>query len=377
MQGGVKNYLGNQKMVNAPLKWRSGPQHPSTELAYITKKEKDLLVNQDLHGSLKGGVNRGPSGIMSLNGWGSTDSSQNVSGTAASAAETGSRNARDRAEVQAQFAGSGPALPPGVTPKGALDFRAAAINAGAGQRVNPGFFDSRTRLSPYERALAKAYRQDPRNRFAKKAYRKSGQGGIMDFLTGGGFLGNLLRGVGQKFGLGKKWNEPTYDMSDFNKLTLGGVDPFANLDIRDKWDRRKTEEDINIKDTYDFDDVDFDMREIINTSPDGLTEEEVMANRYNAISRGSPMSDEMWGGIGSTNIGQNYNDMNHLNMEIANNPLLKEAINNQFAGVSGWDQSNNNQAKFEQAALQEPIPGLGPNVNIGDPYNDNIWQGWT
>ena len=60
MQGGVKNYLGNQKMVNAPLKWRSGPQHPSTELAYITKKEKDLLVNQDLHGSLKGGVNRGP-----------------------------------------------------------------------------------------------------------------------------------------------------------------------------------------------------------------------------------------------------------------------------------------------------------------------------
>ena len=43
MQGGVKNYLGNQKMVNAPLKWRSGPQHPSTELAYITKKEKDAL----------------------------------------------------------------------------------------------------------------------------------------------------------------------------------------------------------------------------------------------------------------------------------------------------------------------------------------------
>ena len=72
MQGGVKNYLGNQKMVNAPLHWRSGPQHPSTELAYITQAEKDLLVNKDLHASLKGGVNRGPSGIMSLNGWGDT-----------------------------------------------------------------------------------------------------------------------------------------------------------------------------------------------------------------------------------------------------------------------------------------------------------------
>ena len=253
MQGGVKNYLGNQKMVRAPLKWRSGPQHPSTELAYITKKEKDLLVKHDLHNSLKGGVNRGPSGIMSLNGWGSEDSSQNVSGAAASAAETGSRDARDRAQVQAEFSPgpSGPELPPGVdpvTPQTALDFRAAAINAGAGQRVNPGFFDSRTRLSPNEIALAKAYRNDPNNRFAKRAYRNTGQGGILNMLRRGGFFGNLLRGVGQKFGWGKRYDEPTEDMSEFNKLTLGGVDPFANLDIRDKWDRRKTEED----DTVDF-----------------------------------------------------------------------------------------------------------------------------
>jgi len=80
MQGGVKNYLGKQKTVKAPLHWRSGPKHPSTELAYITKKEKDLLIKKDLHRSLKGGVNRGPSGIISLNGWGSRDSSQNRAG---------------------------------------------------------------------------------------------------------------------------------------------------------------------------------------------------------------------------------------------------------------------------------------------------------
>jgi hypothetical protein len=225
MQGGVKNYLGKQKTVKAPLHWRSGPKHPSTELAYITKKEKDLLIKKDLHRSLKGGVNRGPSGIMSLNGWGSTDSGQNVSGTAASAAETGSRNARDRAEVRAQFTGSGPALPPGVTPQGALDFRAAAINAGAGQRVNPGFFDSRTRLSPNAIALAKAYRNDPNNRFAKQAYRNTGQGGLRGFLTSGGIFGNLIRGVGQKFGWGKKYNEPTYDMSQFSNYGLGGIPP--------------------------------------------------------------------------------------------------------------------------------------------------------
>ena len=73
VQGNVKNYLGKQKIVKAPLHWQSSPDHPTTELAYITKKEKDLLIKKDLHKSLKGGVNRGPSGIMSLNGWGDRD----------------------------------------------------------------------------------------------------------------------------------------------------------------------------------------------------------------------------------------------------------------------------------------------------------------
>ena len=70
MQGGVKNYLGNQEMVNAPKHWKSAPDHPDTELTYITKPEKDLLVKADLHGSLHGSVNKGPSDIISLNGWG-------------------------------------------------------------------------------------------------------------------------------------------------------------------------------------------------------------------------------------------------------------------------------------------------------------------
>jgi hypothetical protein len=54
VQGGVKNYLGKQKEVKAPVKWQSSPDHPKTELAYITKAEKDLLIKKDLHGSLKG-----------------------------------------------------------------------------------------------------------------------------------------------------------------------------------------------------------------------------------------------------------------------------------------------------------------------------------
>ena len=187
IQGGVKNYLGKQKEVTAPVKWKSSPNHPETELAYITKAEKDLLVKKDLHGSLKGGVNRGPSGIMSLNGFGSKDESQNVSGSQVSAAETG---------------GGGS----GMSDDDRRDFRSAAIAAGAGQRVYPGFFDDRNTVSRAELLRAKT--------FNPAAFKAGRRGGIMDFFTGGGFLGNLVRGIGQRFGLGKRFNEP-YDRPQF------------------------------------------------------------------------------------------------------------------------------------------------------------------
>ena len=201
VQGGVKNYLGKQKEVKAPLKWQSSPDHPTTELAYITQAEKDLLVKQDLHGSLKGGVNRGPSGIMSLNGWGSTDPGQNVSGAAASAAESGQNTSDTLAE--------------GMSHQDVKDFQAAAVASGAGQRVNPGFFDSRNTVNPDVLARAKA--------FAPKAYSMNRSSGIMDFISGGGILGNVIRGVGQKFGLGKTYDQPTYDMYGYNNLGIGGT----------------------------------------------------------------------------------------------------------------------------------------------------------
>jgi len=67
IQGGVDNWLGEQKTVSGvPIKWKSQPGAPETELAYITKAEKDLILKKDLHGSLKDGPNRGPNGVMSL-----------------------------------------------------------------------------------------------------------------------------------------------------------------------------------------------------------------------------------------------------------------------------------------------------------------------
>ena len=232
VQGGVKNYLGKQKEVKAPLKWQSSPDHPTTELAYITEAEKDLLVKQDLHGSLKGGVNRGPSGIMSLNGWGSYDSDDpsvdtGMSGTATSAAESGGGSGADARELAAERGRVRSdlgltQLPPGVVDQDTQDYRNAFIAAGGGQRVNPGFFDSKNTVSPAELAAAKAYNPT--------AFRKTRGGGIMDFITGGGILGNIVRGIGQKFGLGKRYNEPTYDMSRFNNTRVyeGTMDPTVN-----------------------------------------------------------------------------------------------------------------------------------------------------
>ena len=200
VQGGAKNYLGKQKQVTAPLKWKSSPDSPETELAYITKAEKDLLVKKDLHGSLKGDVNRGPSGIMSLDGYGSFDDPSDtsrdtgMSGAATSAAESG-RNTSDT-------------LAEGASYRDVQDYRDAFIAAGGGQRVNPGFFDSKNIVSPDE--LARARASNP------AAFKAGRRGGIMDFFTGGGFLGNIIRGLGQKFGLGKTFDEPTYDMRRFS-----------------------------------------------------------------------------------------------------------------------------------------------------------------
>ena len=66
----IKNYLKDVKKITAPLNWKSSPDSPSTQLAYVTKPEIDLLVKANLHGSMDGKPNKGPKGIISLDGGG-------------------------------------------------------------------------------------------------------------------------------------------------------------------------------------------------------------------------------------------------------------------------------------------------------------------
>jgi len=70
ISAGIKNYIGEQENVTVPKKWLSSPDHVVAELAYITPREQKILLDADLYGSLNGEPNRGPGGIMSLQGAG-------------------------------------------------------------------------------------------------------------------------------------------------------------------------------------------------------------------------------------------------------------------------------------------------------------------
>ena len=99
---GIKNYLGKQETVTVPKKWLSSPDHVVAELAYITPREQKILLDANLYGSLNGKPNRGPGGIMSLQGAGDGG---------------GSENAGTNDDGSSSGGGTGPSVeaPPGVT----------------------------------------------------------------------------------------------------------------------------------------------------------------------------------------------------------------------------------------------------------------------
>ena len=150
MQGGVRNYLGKTEEVKAPKYWKSSKDSPSTELVYITEAEKGLLLDANLHGSLDSGKpNIGASGLLSLDGWGSTDSSQNTSGGQGNQSGSSSSQAADSkaggysSGGGASFQGSNtPVSAPGVTPKSNFDYETEAYT-GVG-KIESNFYNDET-----------------------------------------------------------------------------------------------------------------------------------------------------------------------------------------------------------------------------------------
>lgn len=70
-----KELHSKKTLDNVPVRWRSAPNHPETQLAYITDEEAALLKKLDIHDSgVRYRHHIGPQGIPSYNGAGSGDS---------------------------------------------------------------------------------------------------------------------------------------------------------------------------------------------------------------------------------------------------------------------------------------------------------------
>jgi hypothetical protein len=148
VQAGIKNYLGKQKTATVPIKWKSGKgdSHPDTELAYITKPEKDLLIKLDMHNSMPDGEpNIGPGGLISLNSGG--DGGAGGGGGDGGGTDTGDMGSEAANNAATDSANASAGIGGGPTDTGDLGSEAAnnAATAAAAASVGMGTF------SPYSR----------------------------------------------------------------------------------------------------------------------------------------------------------------------------------------------------------------------------------
>jgi hypothetical protein len=239
VQGGVDNYLGKQPQVQAPRKWKSSPDKPATELAYITEAEKKLILKANIHGGLEGGPNMGPSGIMSLDSFG------DVGGGGASGGDT---NAGGGAMEGRGFSGRSVAEMNSprdkafenrvANEKAALQIseRAQANNLGYDERANIAnrrygplqkYTGERGFLGNLFRGANKygytdTYTDGPNQGQVKPGYGGRFFGGLASLMTGIPFVGGAL---GTAYDYGKGLFGQQKDMTEFNKLGLGGIEP--------------------------------------------------------------------------------------------------------------------------------------------------------
>ena len=201
--GGIMHHFQNYAQndgnnVSVPRSFQARPHSEQVNLAYITPQEQQMLQ------ALKPGTpHRGP---MEIPNYDSFDAAGGyTSGTAMSAAETGSSNQRDRAEVRASNIGGPKGLAPGVTSNQAQDLRNSFLNARAmGQRGSGigGFFGGLGR-------------------------------GLLSFF--GGIPGKLMSGI-----------MTAKDWATKRGQNLGqGVQTFAQYPTLDRWLNRNTDKYLN------------------------------------------------------------------------------------------------------------------------------------
>ena len=250
VQGGVENYLGKQPQVVAPRKWQSSPDAPPTELAYITKAEKDLILKKDIHGSLSKGPNMGPSGIMSLDSFG------DIGGAGAAGVDTDAGGGYDTGPGGGGFTGQGPGQSDRDFDRQKANERAALQIAERAQAKALGEKERRNiamaTYGPLQKYTGRSSLFGGANRFGYTNVRPDGTlqpgfggrlfGGLMSLLTGIPFVGSAI-GRAYDYGKGIFASKPR-DMSQFNRLGLFGLPP-GTLDEEDKIAQPLTEAELN------------------------------------------------------------------------------------------------------------------------------------
>ena len=239
VQGGVDNYLGKQPQVQAPRKWKSAPDKPATELAYITEAEKRLILKANIHGGLEGGPNMGPSGIMSLDSFG------DVGGGGASGGDTSAGGGYNTGSGGGGFTGKGGGESPADFSARVAKERAVLQNAENIQARNLGY---NARKNIVDRTYGPLQKYTGERGFLGNLFRGANKYGYTDTYTSGpnqgqvkpGFGGRILGGLGSlltgipfiggalgtayDYGKGIFGSKPR-DMTEFNKLGLFGTKP--------------------------------------------------------------------------------------------------------------------------------------------------------
>tara|TARA_R100001086_G_scaffold127900_2_gene66198 strand:+ start:1237 stop:2193 length:957 start_codon:yes stop_codon:yes gene_type:complete len=220
-QAGGPNYLGKQEMVTVPKKWLSDPDHVVAELAYITPKEQKILLDADIYGSLDGKPNKGPGGIMSLQGdLGGYDASP---GGPNDGGSKGDRNKTRASEIMTGKVNV--SSPTGMTvgytgPEGVRDSFGNYV--GGKYTGNQGFFGNL--LSGANKyGYRDVYTSGPKQGQTKPGYLGRFLGGLGSLITGIPFVGSAL-GTAYDYGKGIFGVGPK-DMSAYNRLGLDGLPP--------------------------------------------------------------------------------------------------------------------------------------------------------
>ena len=347
VQGGVDNYLGKQPQVQAPRKWQSSPNKPATELAYITEAEKDLILKANIHGGLEGGPNMGPSGIMSLDSFG------DVGGAGASGGDTDAGGGYNTGAGGGGFSGRNTNTTTErefdkqkQNQRAALQIaeRAQANRLGYNERANIAnatygplqkYTGERGFLGNLFRGANKygytdTYTSGPKAGQVKPGYTGRILGGLGSILTGIPFLGGAL---GTMYDYGKGIFGPKQrDMSQFNKLGLGGVKPG----------------------TYDFD-------------PDAQINQDVDTTGYSRFSNtslGKPNINNLESLINATNL-NDYDGIMGLeaNLDLPSNDLIAGLTRMQKMGL----KAKKSNVKKGLMSPQEALDSISPFNDKEDP----------